>query len=1482
MVCQISYAGGGEAKILPKQVGKKWKLRKTGEGSATQSKYRRYKECRELWYETFKPDNPVECPPDDDPQSDSVTELSASDVEGESESELSNADADDPELAACVNDIQGCHAGAVAIYKYIGLETRMTDFVTRIHPNCTRCRCVWITRIGKLLQNFVPCHESWKATRIRQRATKLSKDIADLPGKIRIAMVTLTTTPDFILDTAQVLEFANLRKEINSLISKLKKQLKQQLLNARDAEDRNKQPLKYMGCISKLGTTWDSAYKILDPMDCENLNLQKLHTHAIEAADLIRERVCVTRGEMDAHIGDGRLPLDYRDAILDLVLSHMPVMSFVSELGAKNCMIVDTQGGEEYKDDVTVGAVMSLVVGTLPESKRRNKKSRAKRITQQAGRRAYHTKIKGLVEYVKELVHNNRPVANEKRRNEIVKTGISLVRITELVVSKFPKLEGISSRTIAHLMMPPNAGHLVASKYHKLVKARVTSTNNNRRERQEDQHYARATVKYTREMASYLGSECRHFSTDEKASLVVGIAGLVSRYHKNNKVTPVDCVISKYDHDFKTHGYLISLGGFMELCHPDSYETYEDKHGRTRIKEPVYGPTVLIERSTKYGRPCSDSNISFDFGNILAEGKKTHKKAKIYVVDTDGHVTYRCVRAAVVFLIGQRFIEEELQAIMTQRRAKGDSALNDVEHIWAIISALLAGVIVSDKLPGEDKPPIHQPKLSPEDLLEKEAKIFDHAMKVIRDKITKENGGFSFNGEKVVVKMIPTKKSVEYKQKMDLSHEKLINFNMSNIESRENKAVYERWQLILRHCHHTVYRLIIMACDDPDCSLKQCIAWQAGAHETPRWAEVRNAFKGSIIPTAVDSKTHPGHYMTFLETLKEAQSKNTTFPLPDSNCPSLKHLTPHSCTREEKCSYHFSFDTKAMKDRHDKTMHTKERKKSTQMPLVRPSVQYRCNGCGSVYQLEVDLKSHRRQCNVKPLRQSKGDSVYTYRKRKPGIRASDTRVRVTKKLKTDLVHQKGATGIRERRRRRQKTVDSAKSDSHVNVADPYAFDEDDGECGASEGKSGSEYCLTDSNEGTESDEQSIDGSEEDLVADESKQEEGAWNPPGKGENLPTGLAAGQWVWGVDGAVAIDSGGVTRGLIVNVKKSGKFPYVVRFQDTTSFKQRDWNLTENDLFLTLGKAEDGHRSAREKLLHEEKELGEMNDQVEVGEDTSEDDVPSSLSTEVFHGVVLDQIVSFLDPLVVAHSLASVHRNWQIALVGKKVATVRNTKEEREERGLPDLYNNNKLRRCDAFVLPVESSPTLDSAFPLKRQDLGQLFSGRRFKPRLKNSVVNFYLGLMVERYGYSTGRDTPPVHVFNTWFNTMVLTQHQKHGGDIGQYLPDFLRRFRIKAELTPPQALYNCNSARLVVPVHSKEHWMHVVAQFPPDAKFVVMNSMNGVGCPVPREADEEDEQDESNNADEKIPVIESLRAYIVHELRKAGHSMDGRAHKTQK
>jgi hypothetical protein len=135
-------------------------------------------------------------------------------------------------------------------------------------------------------------------------------------------------------------------------------------------------------------------------------------------------------------------------------------------------------------------------------------------------------------------------------------------------------------------------------------------------------------------MASYLGSECRHFSTDEKASLVVGIAGLVSRYHRNNKITPVDCVISKYDHDFKTHGYLISLGGFMELCHPDIYETYEDKHGRTRIKEPAYGPAVPIERSTKYGRPCSESNISFDFGNILAEGKKTHKKAKIYLVDT--------------------------------------------------------------------------------------------------------------------------------------------------------------------------------------------------------------------------------------------------------------------------------------------------------------------------------------------------------------------------------------------------------------------------------------------------------------------------------------------------------------------------------------------------------------------------------------------------------------------------------------------------------------------------------------------------------------------------------------------------------------------------------------------------------------------------------------------------------------------------------
>ena len=58
----------------------------------------------------------------------------------------------------------------------------------------------------------------------------------------------------------------------------------------------------------------------------------------------------------------------------------------------------------------------------------------------------------------------------------------------------------------------------------------------------------------------------------------------------------------------------------------------------------------------------------------------------------------------------------------------GLSRYNLIEHAWAPLSRWLAGVSLDNTLPGEDKAPAEQSGLTPEQLTEKENKVFDNAL----------------------------------------------------------------------------------------------------------------------------------------------------------------------------------------------------------------------------------------------------------------------------------------------------------------------------------------------------------------------------------------------------------------------------------------------------------------------------------------------------------------------------------------------------------------------------------------------------------------------------------------------------------------------------------------------------------------------------------------------------------------------------------
>ena len=138
------------------------------------------------------------------------------------------------------------------------------------------------------------------------------------------------------------------------------------------------------------------------------------------------------------------------------------------------------------------------------------------------------TKIDDLVKAVIEIVQAYAPQASSRRRHEIVKTGISLQKLLQELKTRFKDLE-MDKRTLARLMCPPNQGNKAASAYKQLVKAKITTMQNDLRIEKDDGHYSCAHVSLLKELIAWIGSEATLVSCDEKAQLVIGEAGLVSR-----------------------------------------------------------------------------------------------------------------------------------------------------------------------------------------------------------------------------------------------------------------------------------------------------------------------------------------------------------------------------------------------------------------------------------------------------------------------------------------------------------------------------------------------------------------------------------------------------------------------------------------------------------------------------------------------------------------------------------------------------------------------------------------------------------------------------------------------------------------------------------------------------------------------------------------------------------------------------------------
>jgi hypothetical protein len=260
--------------------------------------------------------------------------------------------------------------------------------------------------------------------------------------------------------------------------------------------------------------TWTQACERVEG-NAESINGRIDCNALLRAGHLIQSSGTVSLAALLGVVGRG-CSEGTKAAMLSLILLYFPVGALGCDGVDLNCIIIDLKS--------EAGA--QTIAQRLEDL---SKSKKGKGSVKKCGRIPIEVKVEGLVAAVVDIVNAHAPEASAKRRHEIVKTGISLGNLLKQVQKKIPGFN-TDKRTLARLMCPPNLGTKSATAYKQLVTAKITSMQNDLRVTKEDAHYSCAQVSLLKELIAWIGdAEATLVSCDEKAQLVIGEAGLVSR-----------------------------------------------------------------------------------------------------------------------------------------------------------------------------------------------------------------------------------------------------------------------------------------------------------------------------------------------------------------------------------------------------------------------------------------------------------------------------------------------------------------------------------------------------------------------------------------------------------------------------------------------------------------------------------------------------------------------------------------------------------------------------------------------------------------------------------------------------------------------------------------------------------------------------------------------------------------------------------------
>ncbi|CAF2644129.1 unnamed protein product [Rotaria sp. Silwood2] len=274
--------------------------------------------------------------------------------------------------------------------------------------------------------------------------------------------------------------------------------------------------------------------------------------------------------------------------------------------------------------------------------------------------------------------------SDDRRRSETIRPCLTLDDLREKI-----KQRGydIKRTTLYYRLLPHRASSIEGRRHIQTVPVRLRRAQNDEHGKHEDGHFATATIRYMKDLASIFGNDCVFYlSQDDKCKVPLG---LPAARVQAPMLMHLDYRIRLPDHDWTVaprHQLTPSVYAAC-LLSEDGDLGYS-------------GPTYIAVRSAKHDQSNADSHaVDFDRLVNLKEFEKvardeTGQVKPIVIVTVDGGPDENPRFPKTLVASIKKFKNYDLDALFVLTHAPGQSAYNIVERRMAPLSHDLAGLIL--------------------------------------------------------------------------------------------------------------------------------------------------------------------------------------------------------------------------------------------------------------------------------------------------------------------------------------------------------------------------------------------------------------------------------------------------------------------------------------------------------------------------------------------------------------------------------------------------------------------------------------------------------------------------------------------------------------------------------------------------------------------------------------------------------------------